>query len=56
MQRSDTRLRPTVRAGGSRTGRVANPTIQSLIALAQVLGTTVEELLPGDLPDMTAGR
>lgn len=42
--------------GSSRTGRVANPTIQNLIALAQVLGTTVEALLPSDPPDMTAGR
>lgn len=42
--------------GTSRTGRIANPTIQNLIALAQVLGTTVEKLLPPEPPDMTAGR
>lgn len=42
--------------GTSRTGRIANPTIQNLIALAQVLDTTVEELLPPSPPDMTAGR
>lgn len=42
--------------GASRTGRVANPTIQNLIALAQVLDTTVEQLLPPDPPDMRTGR
>lgn len=42
--------------GASRTGRVANPTVKNLIAIAQVLDTTVEHLLPADPPDMTAGR
>ena len=43
-------------SGTSRTGRVANPTIQNLIALAQVLETTVAELLPPSPPDLTEGR
>jgi len=42
--------------GSSRSGRIANPTIQTLIALAQVLNSRVEDLLPPDPPDMTAGR
>ena len=42
--------------GSSRTGRVANPTIQNLVAIAQVLGVTVNDLLPPEPPDMTAGR
>jgi transcriptional regulator with XRE-family HTH domain len=42
--------------GASRTGRVANPTLQNLIALAQVLDTTIEELLPPEPPDMRTGR
>jgi len=42
--------------GESRTGRIANPTLLNLVALAQVLGTTVEALLPADPPDMRVGR
>jgi len=42
--------------GESRAGRVANPTLLNLVALSQVLGTTVDELLPDEIPDMRAGR
>jgi len=42
--------------GESRPGRIANPTLFNLVALSQVLETTVEELLPGDVPDVRAGR
>lgn len=42
--------------GESRIGRIANPTLLNLYALAQVLDTTLEELLPGDVPDVTTGR
>lgn|GEM_PF-335446 len=42
--------------GSSRTGRIANPTLLNLVALAQVLGTTVEALLPPNPPDVRVGR
>ncbi len=42
--------------GESRAGRIANPTLLNLIALAQVLGTSLNELLPRNPPDMRAGR
>ncbi len=42
--------------GESRVGRVANPTLLNLVALAQALGTTVEALLPPEPPDVRVGR
>ncbi|MCL2464174.1 MAG: helix-turn-helix domain-containing protein [Micrococcales bacterium] len=42
--------------GESRVGRVANPTLLNLVALSQVLGTTVDDLLPDRVPDMRTGR
>jgi transcriptional regulator with XRE-family HTH domain len=38
--------------GESRPGTAANPTLFSVIALSQALGTTVEQLLPPDPPDL----
>lgn len=40
-------------SGHSRPGTAANPTIRSVIALSQVLGVALEELLP-ELPDVTS--
>jgi transcriptional regulator with XRE-family HTH domain len=42
--------------GESRPGMPMNPRLFTLIAIAQVLGTTIEELLPARTPDLTAGR
>jgi transcriptional regulator with XRE-family HTH domain len=40
--------------GLSRPGQTANPTLRSLLAIAQVLDTTLVSLLPADPPDLTA--
>ncbi len=38
--------------GESRPGAPANPTLFTMLALSQVLGLTVEKLLPPDPPDL----
>ena len=38
--------------GESRPGAPANPTVRSLLAIAQVLEVDVTDLLPADLPDL----
>ena len=38
--------------GESRLGTPANPALRSIIAIAQVLGVPIEELLPHPLPDL----
>lgn len=38
--------------GESSPGHPANPTLRTILALSQVLGTSVAELLPGDAPDL----
>lgn len=38
--------------GESRPGSPANPTLRSLLALSQVLGVSLDVLLPGDAPDL----
>jgi transcriptional regulator with XRE-family HTH domain len=42
--------------GESRPGTPMNPRLFTLVAIAQVLGTTIEELLPTPPPDLTVGR
>ncbi len=42
--------------GESRPGTPANPRLVTLIALCQVLGLAVEDLLPPNPPDVTGGR
>jgi transcriptional regulator with XRE-family HTH domain len=42
--------------GESRPGTPMNPRLFTLIAIAQVLGTTIESLLPPRTPDLTVGR
>ena len=41
--------------GRSRPDDPANPTLVNLVAISQVLGVSVEELLPASRPDMTVG-
>ncbi|MCE0508978.1 helix-turn-helix transcriptional regulator [Microbacterium sp. KKR3/1] len=38
--------------GESRPGYSANPTLRTLLALAQVLGVGLVDLIPGDPPDL----
>ncbi|RUQ06268.1 XRE family transcriptional regulator [Microbacterium sp. HSID17254] len=38
--------------GESRPGRPANPTLRTVLAISQVLGVVVEDLIPGDVPDL----
>ena len=38
--------------GESRPGRPANPTLRTMLALSQVLGVTVANLIPSDAPDL----
>ena len=38
--------------GESRPGRPANPTLRSVLAISQVLGVVVEDLIPDDVPDL----
>ena len=40
--------------GGASTDRPANPTAKTLIALATVLGVSIDELLPTPWPDLCA--
>jgi transcriptional regulator with XRE-family HTH domain len=42
--------------GESRPGTPMNPRLTTLIALSQVLGVPVEDLLPDRPPDLTSGR
>lgn len=39
--------------GESRPGTPANPTVKTLLAVAQVLGVTITDLLPTETPDLT---
>ena len=41
-------------SGLSRPGRAANPTLLSIIAIAQVLNVDITDLLPGKAPDLTS--
>lgn len=41
--------------GESRPGMPMNPRLTTLVALSQVLGVPIDQLLPPDLPDLTAG-
>ncbi|WP_229703273.1 helix-turn-helix transcriptional regulator [Microbacterium murale] len=38
--------------GESRPGSPANPTLRTVLALSQVLGTSLADLVPGDAPDL----
>lgn len=38
--------------GESRPGHSANPTLRTLLALTQVLGITLTDLVPGNAPDL----
>lgn len=38
--------------GESRPGHPANPTLRTLLALTQVLGVALHDLVPGDAPDL----
>lgn len=38
--------------GESRPGHPANPTLRSVLAISQVLGVVVEDLIPNDVPDL----
>lgn len=38
--------------GESRPGSPANPTLRTLLALSQVLGTPLSELIPNEAPDL----
>ncbi|QJU52555.1 helix-turn-helix transcriptional regulator [Herbiconiux sp. KACC 21604] len=40
--------------GESMPGTPANPSLRNIMALAQVLGVTLDELLPHDWPDLRA--
>lgn len=42
--------------GESKPGTPANPTLRTLLALTQVLEVPLSELLPTEVPDLTAGR
>lgn len=42
--------------GQSRPGAPANPSLRTVLALAQALGVTLDDLLPGEVPDLTEGR
>ncbi|HEY0905374.1 MAG TPA: helix-turn-helix transcriptional regulator [Marmoricola sp.] len=42
--------------GESRPGSPMNPRLTTLLALSEVLGVPLSELLPGDPPDLSAGR
>lgn len=39
--------------GKSQSSAPANPTLKNLLALAQVLGVSLHDLLPRDAPDLT---
>lgn len=38
--------------GESRPGHPANPTLRTVLAISQVLGVVVEDLIPDDVPDL----
>lgn len=38
--------------GESRPGSPANPTLRTILALSQVLDVAIEQLVPGDPPDL----
>ncbi len=38
--------------GESRPGTLANPTLRTLLTIAQVLGVVIEDLIPEDVPDL----
>jgi transcriptional regulator with XRE-family HTH domain len=42
--------------GESNPGTPANPRLRTLVALAEVFGTTVQELIPQDGPGIAVGR
>lgn len=42
--------------GESRPGSPMNPRLTTLLALCQVLDLEIVDLLPKDMPDLTAGR
>ena len=42
--------------GESKPGTPMNPRLFTLLSLAQVLGVTLEDLVPKDWPDLTAGQ
>lgn len=42
--------------GESKPGTPLNPRLTTLIALSQVLGVEIADLLPSPLPDLTRGR
>ena len=41
--------------GESRPGMPMNPRLTTLVALSQVLGVPIDQLLPPDLPDLAGG-
>jgi transcriptional regulator with XRE-family HTH domain len=41
--------------GESKPGTPMNPRLFTLLSLAQVLGVTIEELVPAEWPDLTDG-
>ncbi len=40
--------------GVSQSGQAANPTLRSLVALAQVFDVPLQDLLPSSFPDVTS--
>ncbi len=42
--------------GESMPGTPANPSLRNAMAIAQVLGVSLDELVPQDWPDLRAGR
>lgn len=42
--------------GESAPGMPANPSLRNIMAIAQVLGLTLNELIPSSWPDLRAGR
>jgi transcriptional regulator with XRE-family HTH domain len=42
--------------GDIATDRAANPSLRNVMAVAQALGVDVEDLLPGERPDLRGGR
>jgi DNA-binding XRE family transcriptional regulator len=42
--------------GEASPGVPSNPSLQNVMAVAQVLGISIDELLPKKTPDLTAGR
>ncbi|MGI0522135.1 helix-turn-helix transcriptional regulator [Microbacterium maritypicum] len=40
--------------GEAQSGAPSNPTLRTLLALAQVFGVTIQELIPAGQPDVTA--